>query len=720
MIKKRILAVLLFLLIIGLNAVSAENDTLNLNNADTGTFSELSNEISYEDTQVDLYKNYKYDPTIDTDDKFDLVPCVFLGGANNLTIDGHGHTIDGSNQVGFLYLGYTGDNIVNPCNIVLKNINFINGNNTATYMEDGQIWCESYGAITIINGVKAQFINCTFENNNAYDNGGIIYINNYSDMLNTQSTDATPEVSFEYCNFINNYALNNGGAIYNNNGKITITNSNFTNNQANMGSTLYNNKGLVRINNSTITNNKGETAIENNGQITINNSIISNNQYALTNGRIEPGSTINITHSILENNTIAAYNYGLNNLGQNTINLEYNSIVNNNINLINAGNNLYGKINAKYNWWGTNQGDTKSTGSNINNTNYAILTVAPLTSRMEETRVIVDLTYSLNNGEYVKIPELMPTRTINYTSSNKNGQFTMINNQLIGTVSSIYKANQEPATLTIKVDNQESNIQINITNNNTTPINDTNTTPINPPINNTNTTPINPPTNNTNDTTNTTEDNNTNNTQDNTINTKIEAENLTKNYKTDTPFKGKLLDSNNNPIIGHHIDLKLIRTTNNQNKIYDVVTDYNGEFILPINLAPGTYSAEITYHGLTINDKTYTLANHTSAIIVQQESDNRTDTIITTTQFIEPYGAGKSFSGYLQDTNNNPILGHHIKVKLTRLTSGASKTYDAVTDYTGQFLLTINLARGEYTAQCTYDGTDQYKPSTATNTLTIY
>ena len=124
---------------------------------------------------------------------------------------------------------------------------------------------------------------------------------------------------------------------------------------------------------------------------------------------------------------------------------------------------------------------------------------------------------------------------------------------------------------------------------------------------------------------------------------------------------------------------------------------------------------------MVVNNRTYLSSTPGYATInVLKGEDNRTGTILFANKFNESYGAGKSFTGTLKDSNGNNIIGHHVSVTLTRLSSGASKTYDCVVDYTGTFYLAINLAPGEYSGYCSYDGTSQYQPSSGSNTITVY
>ena len=359
----------------------------------------------------------------------------------------------------------------------------------------------------------------------------------------------------------------------------------------------------------------------------------------------------------------------------NIINAHNNVIINNNINTVNDKDKTNrGQINAQNNWWGSNNGNTKIDGSRIYSNNPVILTLTPTNSTSNITRFTIS-----TNGINI------PIREINYDTTG-SGYFLTKSTQLeSGTSTSTYVTN-ENETVNINIDNQQLVLKISLINENNTE----------------------------NDTRNDTENNTI------IINTTIEVNDLTKEYGTNIGLNGKLLNNNNSGIIGHHVNINLIRNSNNQNKNYDVVTDYTGEFQLPINLAPGTYTAEITYNTVTIGNITYSKSTSKVNIYVKQATDNRTMTVLTTNKFIEEYGAGKSFNGTLQDINKNNLAGQHIRTTLTRTSSGASKTYDIVTDYTGEFRLTINLAKGEYIVMCSYEGIDNYQPSNSQNTITVY
>ncbi len=68
-------------------------------------------------------------------------------------------------------------------------------------------------------------------------------------------------------------------------------------------------------------------------------------------------------------------------------------------------------------------------------------------------------------------------------------------------------------------------------------------------------------------------------------------------------------------------------------------------------------------------------------------------------------------------TNNDSIIGRHMGLQLTRLSTGATKTYDSVTDYNGTAYLEINLAPGTYGVNAIYLDEPKYNKY---NTFNIY
>lgn len=140
--------------------------------------------------------------------------------ANYVTIDGQGHTIDGSNRAKIF-------KIVSD-NVVLKNIRIINAN---TY--------DSKGSAIFSTGHGVSIINCTFINNVAYD--GTIYL---SDAI----------ACLSHCHFEDNLAAN-GGAIYLSNSQASVLNSSFVNNDAILyGGAIYSNMANLSVEKSSFVN----------------------------------------------------------------------------------------------------------------------------------------------------------------------------------------------------------------------------------------------------------------------------------------------------------------------------------------------------------------------------------------------------------------------------------------------------------------------------------
>lgn len=191
---------------------------------------------------------------------------------------------------------------------------------------------------------------------------------------------------------------------------------------------------------------------------------------------------------------------------------------------------------------------------------------------------------------------------------------------------------------------------------------------------------------------------------------------FTSSYGEIKNLTGTLQDINGNPIAGQHIKLKLARTTNGQSKTYDVVTDYRGIFRLEIHLGAGKYTAEATFEGK--NNLKYSKTPKVNVIV--------TNTNLTSTSLIlinyntqSTYGKPINFTTKLITTNNTLLPNENIEIKLTRISSNASKTYTLTTNDIGEVSLLIQLATGQYTIQCTYKGTNKYDSSTNNCNLLI-
>ena len=176
-------------------------------------------------------------------------------------------------------------------------------------------------------------------------------------------------------------------------------------------------------------------------------------------------------------------------------------------------------------------------------------------------------------------------------------------------------------------------------------------------------------------------------------------------------FTGTFLNSNGNPIIGQHLSINLTRLSSGASKVYNLVTDYTGTFRIPIFLAKGEYTAQVSFDGITIGNTTYNPSNAGPVNIDVINMDQRTSSFLLAYGITKHVNRYRELSGLLTDNTGNSIAGQHIDVKFTRLSSGASKTYDIVTSYDGGFVMPINLALGIYAVNMTYHGTTTYAPS---------
>ena len=237
--KKTLLFLFIILLVLSIGTVNATNETdlstLNVTNDvendnivlfnenNPKSMTDLQNTINNNDTII-LNNNYhflKEDKCYKWSGKYVLEDGIIID--KSITIDGQGHKIDANHKMRIFQ-------VTNNANVVLKNINFLNGYVDAVQKEiGGAIWNKGAKDLTVINctfiGNKANLggalnnaniINCTFKNNKA-DYGGAIY----STINKIQITDSK---------FIDNIA-NDGGAISTPN-NIKIKNCMFINNRA--------------------------------------------------------------------------------------------------------------------------------------------------------------------------------------------------------------------------------------------------------------------------------------------------------------------------------------------------------------------------------------------------------------------------------------------------------------------------------------------------------
>ncbi|WP_296862809.1 hypothetical protein [uncultured Methanobrevibacter sp.] len=299
-----------------------------------GTFSDLNTLIQNAENELILNDDYSY-----SDGDLDDITI----SKNGFTIDGNGHTINAMSKSRIFYI--TAENVVlkniqfingsngvrggaihwNGENGTLSNCNFINNMATGTYSGGG-------GAVYINSNCKV--VNCNFTNNQVPDSyeGGAIYFYNNGNVTNCNFVNNTGAVYFlmgngnvTNCNFTNNTAKRYGGAIYfNREGNVTncnfinnqahdsydggairigrngiVTNCNFTNNTANFGGAIY----IImngKVTNSNFIANSAKShggAIYIEGKSNVSNCNFTNNTASYYGGAIRFESDSNITNS---------------------------------------------------------------------------------------------------------------------------------------------------------------------------------------------------------------------------------------------------------------------------------------------------------------------------------------------------------------------------------------------------------------------------------------
>ena len=220
--KKRYLIILTVLILLSVNVVSAydfSNETISHDNSNdvlgdsSASFTTLKDEIASTPSGgvLELNKSYAYNESVDTVISKNL--GIVMG--KPITIDGKGHTFDGSNLSKIFTINRVSD-------VTLKNIVFKNAFNTG-----------NGGAITVEpNSHNFKIDNCSFENCHCSVYGGALEISQSNNVWVTN------------CNFTDNSGdLNRvcrGGAIHWQNSKDgVLANCNFINNTAEYGGAVH-------------------------------------------------------------------------------------------------------------------------------------------------------------------------------------------------------------------------------------------------------------------------------------------------------------------------------------------------------------------------------------------------------------------------------------------------------------------------------------------------
>ena len=398
-----------------------------------------------------------------------------------------------------------------------------------------------FGGAIYNNGTLTAY-NCSFNYNNAYDGGGVLNEGTMTESNNTfyhniagwyggaicsdgklratndlfaansagdygGAINCAGQIIVINSRFLQNLGGGSGGAICNG-VQLTITNCTLQNNTASSGGAIQN-YGNITITNNLFTKNtaKAGGAICNiglygNATIAMNNSTLTNNNAtnggAMYNYCINGNTIININNCILVNNTAtdggAVYNNKdllapNGNYANDKITIEFSRIVGNTATKGDAIYSNASSVNAKCNWWGSNNNPANNVYGNVAVNPWLVLalTVNPNIIRANSTSTIAaDLLHDSNGTVHDPasghvpdgIPATFTTTTlgsIGSTSSTVNGTAkSTLNGGLIAGVANVSATidnqtvnksvtidNTQPSVKTINPANNSVNIQIN-------------------------------------------------------------------------------------------------------------------------------------------------------------------------------------------------------------------------------------------------------------------
>ena len=251
---------------------TANNDEIvKSTNVSSKTLSDLSKEINKaeEGSEIILMEDCEYDSGI-----------TFEGIAikKQLTINGNGHYIDGKDSARAFF--------IDANNVVLKNINFINGNSRA-----------HGGGTRRLRASNTVIENCTSKHSKGIY-GGAIYMTAHTKTELFQEVKGTKIIN---CKFESNTAEKCGGAIYALSKENTITNCEFTSNQASMGGAVQiGNSNNNKITKNTFTNNfakseGGALALMYTSNEIVKDNIFEKNSATIISGAFEAYKESNYT-----------------------------------------------------------------------------------------------------------------------------------------------------------------------------------------------------------------------------------------------------------------------------------------------------------------------------------------------------------------------------------------------------------------------------------------
>jgi len=709
--KKRILKILIviFVLLLGINTVSAE-----------GNFTDLQNTINNNQNNVDLDKDYKFNNNIDT---------AYVDGVkvnyDNYVLDGKGYTINGNNEARIFQI--TGENVT------IKNLNLINGKTTnnggAIYTQTNNLKiinttftnnvANNYGGAIHaknVNVTGSKFIDntanyyggaifatdvnvigSTFTGNTANQAGGAIYTTNNVEVVGSKFIDNTAntsggairadnKVNVTGSNFTSNTAKASGGAIYAKNVNVTgsnfinntaqlysggaiyatyvnVTGSKFTNNTAISGGAIY--ATYVNVTGSDFTNNtakSGGAIYAGNGNVTGSNFI--GNTAKQDGGAILATNDWNVTGSDFTNNSAvyggAIYNYngvvsGSSFNGNNAI---YGVVIFNN-NKLKLINNDFNSSNIRYLIYNDGLLFLK------NNTMFNSLNKAKIYNNDNiDSIVYLDI---MGNSTLYAVYNVSVILNATLTDDMGNiivGQNITLKNSILGSINlsyyinGIYQINYTPNIVGSYLINGSYNGGDNLT--------------INTGILTVRVTPL------------------LNVTVDDVV------------YGEDVVVYVNLTSN------GVGLNGTVIITVNGKN--YNVIVT-NGKGDITIDKLPAnTYILNATYNG----SQNYTSTNNTVQFEVSKSNSTIIDTIIDADNIIMFYRDGTRYIAVLTDINGNPLANQTVYITVKGV------TYTKVTNENGTVYLTINLDPGDYIVGVYFNGTNNYGNASLNTNLTVF
>ena len=567
--------------------------------------------------------------------------------------------------------------------------------------ENTIIDCESSGRLFTMNAnSKLTLINLTLKNGNSTDNGGLIY-------------NEGGQITIKNCILSNSYGYENGGAIYSNFGTLTIDNSCFTNNSAfQYGGVIYT-IGETNIKNSNFTQNfltaeKGvggciasngkinldgcifsknyvvysAAALLNLGNATINNcrfeylttdytaGAISNHNYALINNSyfghnkvkhyagaiLAPPSgqyvLTKVYNTIFERNNAGNHGAISNNFRNTELYMENCAIIENYI----KKNSFYGDISlddnatVQYCWWGQNNissyyyspHDSEPHPEKINASRWLIMTFSSngIIYKNKYNTLTVDLNYYIDN-ETKEIHRLtgsinLPLEVTVYTSTQS------ITKKLVNGVATFnIKPTDNFGVVYARINNQTLKLDVN-SDYSTLIVND-----------------------------------------------------FTKYYGSSKKLSVKLVDCNNDGIIGEKVSIIMM------GKTYTAYTDNNGIASFKIKDSPKTFKINVIYKG----NSYYTgISKSINVKIVKPIIKALKTTIHKKGKFVVTF----------KNANNKALKYVKVKFKIK------GKTYLKTTNGKGQAKIAINLkANKKYTVKVGFKSTKIYGTTTLTKIIKV-